>query len=86
MNTIQKKLKGGVMAVALVGSVMALGACGTSDGYSSSYSVGVSSYSGDYPTRRDRDGDGIPNRYDTDRDGDGVPNRYDWNPNNPRWR
>jgi hypothetical protein len=34
-------------------------------------------------TRWDRDGDGIPNRYDRvynprwDRDGDGVPNRYD---------
>jgi len=38
------------------------------------------------PTRWDRDGDGIPNRYDHrytprwDRDGDGVPNRYDRNP------
>ena len=35
------------------------------------------------PTRWDRDGDGVPNRYDRvynprwDRDGDGVPNRYD---------
>jgi len=35
------------------------------------------------PTYWDRDGDGIPNRYDRvynprwDRDGDGVPNRYD---------
>jgi len=35
------------------------------------------------PTRWDRDGDGIPNRYDPvynpiwDRDGDGIPNRYD---------
>jgi hypothetical protein len=34
--------------------------------------------------RRDRDGDGIPNRYDRDRDGDGVPNRLDARPNNPR--
>ena len=40
--------------------------------------------------RRDRDGDGIPNRYDRvynprwDRDGDGVPNRYDGHPNRPR--
>lgn len=32
---------------------------------------------------RDRDRDGVPNRYDRDRDGDGVPNRYDRNPNNP---
>src|SRR5215207_4727855 len=36
-----------------------------------------------HPTRWDRDGDGIPNRYDRvynprwDRDGDRVPNRYD---------
>jgi hypothetical protein len=35
------------------------------------------------PTRWDRDGDGIPNRYDRlynprwDRDGDGIPNRFD---------
>ena len=28
----------------------------------------------------DRDGDGIPNRYDRDRDGDGVPNRHDRRP------
>ena len=41
------------------------------------------------PTRWDRDGDGIPNRYDRvynprwDRDGDGVPNRYDRHPNRP---
>lgn len=33
--------------------------------------------------RRDRDGDGIPNRYDRDLDGDGVPNRYDRRPGNP---
>jgi len=46
---------------------------------------------------RDRDHDGIPNRYDhdrdndgirdgrdRDRDGDGVPNRYDSRPDNPR--
>ncbi|MES2975210.1 MAG: hypothetical protein V4757_16465 [Pseudomonadota bacterium] len=35
---------------------------------------------------RDRDRDGIPNRYDRDRDNDGVPNRYDNNPNNPNRR
>ena len=35
------------------------------------------------PTRYDRDGDGVPNRYDRlynpawDRDGDGIPNRND---------
>lgn len=33
---------------------------------------------------RDRDRDGIANRYDRDRDGDGVPNRRDSSPNNPR--
>lgn len=33
---------------------------------------------------RDRDDDGIPNRYDRDRDGDGVPNWRDDFPNNPR--
>lgn len=37
-----------------------------------------------YRGGRDRDRDGIPNRYDRDRDGDGVPNRYDARPNNPR--
>ena len=37
----------------------------------------------------DRDGDGVPNRYDNtprrpgDRDGDGIPNRFDRRPNNP---
>lgn len=33
---------------------------------------------------RDRDRDGVPNRYDRDRDGDGVPNRRDAAPNDPR--
>ncbi|MEO8081634.1 MAG: hypothetical protein ABI641_13965 [Caldimonas sp.] len=33
---------------------------------------------------RDRDHDGVPNRFDRDRDGDGVPNRRDSHPNNPR--
>ena len=36
--------------------------------------------------RRDRDRDGVPNRYDRDRDGDGVPNRHDAYPNNPSRR
>jgi hypothetical protein len=42
------------------------------------------------PSRWDRDGDGIPNRYDGvynpvwDRDGDGIPNRYD-RASNPVW-
>lgn len=33
---------------------------------------------------RDRDGDGVANRYDRDRDGDGVSNRRDAYPGNPR--
>ena len=33
--------------------------------------------------RRDRDHDGVPNRFDHDRDNDGVPNRFDRHPNNP---
>lgn len=40
-----------------------------------------------HPSRWDRDGDGIPNRYDRwnnlrhDRDGDGIPNRRDYHDN-----
>jgi hypothetical protein len=42
-------------------------------------------YGGGYRSGpRDRDRDGIPNRYDRDRDGDGVPNRRDAAPNDPR--
>ena len=33
---------------------------------------------------RDRDRDGIPNRYDRDRDNDGVPDSRDRRPNDPR--
>ncbi len=89
MNILHKKtIRTGVIATAAVASLLALAGCGTSDGYDSrSVSVGISSYdSGNYPTRRDWDGDGIPNRYDQDRDGDGVSNRFDWNPNNPNRR
>lgn len=32
---------------------------------------------------RDRDWDGIPDRFDRDRDGDGIPNRVDRRPNRP---
>ena len=48
------------------------------------------------PSRWDRDGDGIPNRYDAtpdgerryrrDSDGDGVPDRRDNYPYNPNYR
>ncbi len=81
MKTTQSTIiRKGVIAAVLVGSALALSACG--DGYSRP-SVGVGISSGDFATPRDRDADGIPNRYDNDRDGDGVPNRFDWNPNNP---
>jgi len=43
-------------------------------------------YGGDRRGMRDRDHDGIPNRYDRDRDGDGVPNRADAHPSDPRRR
>ena len=49
--------------------------------YAPAYGYGYQHYR--QPTRWDRDGDGIPNRYDRvynprwDRDGDGIPNRYD---------
>ena len=54
--------------------------------YGSGYNRPTPSHEGRHyqqPTRWDRDGDGIPNRYDRvynprwDRDGDGIPNRYD---------
>jgi hypothetical protein len=35
-------------------------------------------------TYRDRDRDGVANRYDRDRDGDGVRNAHDRRPNDPR--
>jgi hypothetical protein len=34
--------------------------------------------------QRDRDRDGVPDRFDRDRDGDGVPNRQDRRPDDPR--
>jgi hypothetical protein len=36
-----------------------------------------------YVPPRDRDADGVPNRYDRDIDGDGVPNRFDRFPYDP---
>ncbi len=78
-------IKPSLVAVGAVCAVAGLGACSTyDDGYGrSSVSIGVSlapSYFGSY---RDRDGDGVPNRFDRDRDGDGIPNRFDRRPNNP---
>ena len=53
------------------------------------YIYGGSTHYRDRGTRyrdRDRDRDGVPNRYDRDRDGDGVANRRDAYPNDPRRR
>jgi hypothetical protein len=73
---ITSNLKRGLIAVAVAGTTLALGAC-ADDGYGrnySSFSLGVSS--SDY----DR---GYGGRGYRDRDGDGVPNRYDRRPSNP---
>ena len=83
-----KSFKTSLIAIAAVGVLAGLGACSTyDDGYygnRSSVSIGVTSGTGYHDgTYRDRDGDGVPNRYDRDRDGDGVPNRFDTRPNNP---
>ena len=57
-------------ALALGGTALTLGACYTDGGYSSmSFGVSSGGYYDSYPyygyaTRRDRDGDGVPNRYD----------------------
>lgn len=59
------------LAIALIAVSTALTGCAV-------YEVPARDYS-----YRDRDRDGVPNRYDRDRDGDGVPNRYDARPNNP---
>ena len=82
MNT-GKIIGTGVFVAALMGSALALSACG--DGYSRT-SVGISATTHEHgyvPARGDEDRDGVPNRLDRDRDGDGVPNRYDDHPNNP---
>lgn len=50
--------------------------------YAPNYAPGYGRHHG--KGRGDRDGDGIPNRFDRDRDGDGVPNRQDARPNNRR--
>jgi hypothetical protein len=83
-----KTLMKGLIGTALVVSALGLGAC-ASDGSYTSFGVGVSSYDDGYGygyAPRDRDWDGVPNRFDRDRDGDGIPNRFDSRPNNPRWR
>src|SRR6478609_876653 len=89
-----------IAVVALAGGVAALTGCvgyggapygtaycaspyyGTSPYYSGS--VYIEQRGGRYYGNRDRDGDGVANRYDRDRDGDGVSNRHDSYPNDPR--
>lgn len=48
------------------------------------YAPGARDYGHRDYAYRDRDRDGVTNRYDRDRDGDGVPNRYDRHPDDPR--
>ena len=73
-----KFVKTGLIVATLVTTAAGLGACSTyEDGYyGSSVSVGVSSGPGYYGYRSYRGGW-------RDRDGDGIPNRYDSHPNNP---
>ena len=73
-----------VPAAAVLGGCVAYDPYYGYNGYNGQYS---GQYYGNYQGARvvrDRDRDGIPNRYDRDRDGDGVPNRYDRAPNDPR--
>lgn len=53
-------------------------------GYSRPFPPSVLVVPGPRPGRGhdDRDGDGIPDRFDRDRDGDGIRNRLDRRPNN----
>jgi hypothetical protein len=84
MNSNRMKIiKASLVGLGLLGTTVALSACG--GGYSrTTYGASYSTYDRDYyGTPRDRDADGIPNRFDFDRDGDGVSNRFDWAPNNP---
>ena len=69
-------LKKGLLAAAAVVGLLAQGACADDPYYrsSSSVSFGVTGGDGYY----DRPAYGY-----RDRDGDGVPNRYDRRPNNP---
>jgi hypothetical protein len=65
----------------LLAASLALGGC-VAVPYDNSPPPPRYGYQGD----RDRDRDGVPNKYDRDRDNDGVPNRYDRAPKNPYYR
>lgn len=77
MCTERSTLKSRVIAAAICVSALTLGGCagGTYDGGYSSVSFGISSGTGW--------DNGYYGRGFTDRDGDGVPNRWDRRPNNP---
>jgi hypothetical protein len=69
------------IALSVAGLGLALSAC-TSRSYDDRYGYyGPRDHYG--YADRDRDRDGVPNRYDRDRDNDGVPNYADRRPNNP---
>lgn len=70
METIMKKTA--ILAFGLC--ALAATACAPSGYYDRDYR---------YSSYADRDGDGVPNRYDRDRDNDGVPNYADRRPGNP---
>lgn len=75
--------------IPLIGAAAAaaLTGCVAYSPYGDGYYASGTYYNGTYVdgrAYRDRDRDGVPNRYDRDRDNDGVPNRWDRAPNNPR--
>jgi hypothetical protein len=67
------------LAVLLIATATLLSGC-----VAYPYAPGGHGYGHRDYTHRDRDRDGVSNRYDRDRDGDGVPNRYDRRPDNAR--
>jgi len=77
----------------MIGLLAAAGLCGCvaypagyyggGGAYYSSEPAYVDGYRHERRGYRDRDRDGVPNRFDRDRDGDGVPNRVDSSPRNP---
>ena len=77
-----KLFKASLLAVSVIGAAATLSACSTyDDGYygRSSVSVGVATGGPGYY----RDGRYYDGGTYRDRDGDGIPNRFDNHPNNP---
>jgi hypothetical protein len=77
MTIARATLKKGLLAAGALAGLLTLGACADDPYYRSSSSVSLGVTSGDYYERPAHRG------YRRDRDGDGVPNRYDARPNNP---